>query len=262
MRISIWQQWASNHSTDFTVVGSFASVDEANKAAEELRALIAKIARWLERNGYFGGGEYWDKNPDAPLSPPEIEASKMYGVEWSQHSMDWFPGDETATDAIVTYDNMVFIYNISDTWLGSKPIDTIAKKLGGDVVVHGDKLPANESDTDVYVTISCIVLDKKAAAAIYTECQAYFERERKPRDYGNEPWRPYVDLDYIAQLEAHHRSMYDFSLEIFSDGFKRSGAQLNFENLYFFNIHFGLPALLNYLKAHQCRDIQLTLVEG
>ncbi len=90
MKISIWQQWASNHSTRFTVVGTFASAAEATKTANELKRLVTKIAQWLESNDYFNGGEYWDKNPDMPLSPPEIEISETYNVEWSQHSMDWF----------------------------------------------------------------------------------------------------------------------------------------------------------------------------
>lgn len=261
MRVSVWQQWASNHSTRFTVVGTFASAAEATKAANELKRLVTQIAEWLESNDYFNGGEYWDKNPDAPLSPPEIALSEIYDVEWSPHSMDWFPGDETATDVIVTYDNMLFIYNVSDTWLGSKPIDTIAEKLGGEVVVHGDRLPAGEGDSDVYVSILCSAPDEEVAEGIRTECTAYFELEKKSRDYGNEPWRPYADNDYLTQLKAHHHLMYDFDLAVAGDELTRNGAQINFRDLYFFSIHFGLPALLNYLKAKECQDIQLTLVE-
>jgi hypothetical protein len=31
MRISIWQQWASNHSAGFTMVGEFKSVGESSE---------------------------------------------------------------------------------------------------------------------------------------------------------------------------------------------------------------------------------------
>jgi hypothetical protein len=46
MRVSIWQQFSSNHSGHFWVVGTFKTVEDAQKAYDELRAMLTEIDRW------------------------------------------------------------------------------------------------------------------------------------------------------------------------------------------------------------------------
>jgi hypothetical protein len=43
MRVSIWQQFSSNHSSFFTVAGIFKTVELAEKATHELRSIIKTI---------------------------------------------------------------------------------------------------------------------------------------------------------------------------------------------------------------------------
>lgn len=46
MRISIWQQFSSNHSSGFTVVGEFATRSEAENAANKIREILYRLKDW------------------------------------------------------------------------------------------------------------------------------------------------------------------------------------------------------------------------
>ena len=84
MRISIWQQWASNHSTDFVLVGTFSTHEAAVKAADELHSVLQQIQ------------DYWvqirSDDPDARfegiLTPPEKAIRCHYEIDWIP--VDWF----------------------------------------------------------------------------------------------------------------------------------------------------------------------------
>jgi len=45
MRLSIWQQFSSNHSANFEIVGTFKTEELAHQAAEELREISRAIAQ-------------------------------------------------------------------------------------------------------------------------------------------------------------------------------------------------------------------------
>ena len=48
MRISIWQQFSSNHSSSFTIIGTFENSEAAQRAAIEFRAILEKIVGWYQ----------------------------------------------------------------------------------------------------------------------------------------------------------------------------------------------------------------------
>jgi hypothetical protein len=48
MHIRIWSQFSANHSAGFTVVGQFETSEQAAVVAEEIRAILRKIAQWHE----------------------------------------------------------------------------------------------------------------------------------------------------------------------------------------------------------------------
>jgi uncharacterized lipoprotein YehR (DUF1307 family) len=48
MKLSIWQQFSSNHSANFTTVGQFESAEWAQEALKEVQEIIQNIAWWHE----------------------------------------------------------------------------------------------------------------------------------------------------------------------------------------------------------------------
>ncbi|MBZ0318507.1 MAG: hypothetical protein K8L91_18990 [Anaerolineae bacterium] len=139
MRISIWQQFASNHSNSFTVVGEFESVEDAQNAADKLRASLQPILDW------------YDTNPEIEFNadpiPPELAIGKSYGVEWELRH-DWLPG-RTVGEVVSVLDNRIIIIS-EETWSPHEPLDQILVKLGATVRLEGAF-----SDTLLLVDIVC-----------------------------------------------------------------------------------------------------------
>src|SRR5579871_721435 len=82
MKVSIWQQFSSNHSGAYFVVGVFASDGEARRAENELKDILRTIDAWHRANPHAA------ENNDGTLFPPEREAAEKYHAEWL-HAIDW-----------------------------------------------------------------------------------------------------------------------------------------------------------------------------
>lgn len=70
MKVSIWQQFSSNHSGGFTVIGNFKSKENLGNATKELRTLI-ETARDSRNGDDVTGYEY--------------AIGLEYGFEWTEH---------------------------------------------------------------------------------------------------------------------------------------------------------------------------------
>ena len=141
MKISIWKQFSSNHSANFTTVGRFESEEKATVVANELRKMIQQISDWREKHPDFNSLAY-EQNPEtATLSPPELAIKDKYQVAWctweSKNSefeipIDWIH-NLASVDSVKQYQDLVWLEPLGNTWCGSHPFDHILKKLGGSV---------------------------------------------------------------------------------------------------------------------------------
>jgi len=86
MRIKIWQEFSSNNSARFTVVGIFETASAAQTATDKLMNMIRSILDWYQKSENAGLQEQWDSMPP---SPPEIQIAKQYNINWSPISLDW-----------------------------------------------------------------------------------------------------------------------------------------------------------------------------
>src|SRR5262245_22231538 len=121
MKLSLWQQFSSNHSASFTVVGTFESAEKANAAADKLRNILQAIYEWHQQHpGHLN-------QDDLVPTPPEVEFARRYGVEWTE-AMDWF-----YDRSVPVLDNSVILES-GETWREPTPFIGILKKLGGTVV--------------------------------------------------------------------------------------------------------------------------------
>ena len=168
MKISIWQQFSSNHSASFMIVGQFESVAMAESVASEVRLMIREIGSWWEQ---FEDAEAARKSLERSedITPLERRFATQYEVSWSQDArnnsvapLDWI-SDQNAANAVRTFDKLVIIEPV-DSWQGPHPIDKIIEKLGAQVA----------SDCEIYdsylsLHLSCTAPDQATADQIMGE---------------------------------------------------------------------------------------------
>ncbi|QPC83690.1 hypothetical protein G4Y79_04725 [Phototrophicus methaneseepsis] len=123
MKISIWQQFGSNHSSDFTVVGTFKSVSDAEQAAQTLLEIFGYIVE--QRIDIY----------DAKLVPAEVWYAEQYNIAWDRH-LDWL---YNADQQVTQLENTVIVSSyVASTWMGAAVIDELLPKLGASVQQDGE----------------------------------------------------------------------------------------------------------------------------
>ncbi len=105
MRISLWQQVSSNHSSNFTVVGKFESPELAQRAATEFKDIFDSIEEWQMQTGQF------PRERGIPPTPPEIEFSQKYGIQSWKEALDWLHARE-----VRLFDNHLIVTNHYKKW--------------------------------------------------------------------------------------------------------------------------------------------------
>jgi hypothetical protein len=163
MKISLWQQFSSNHSAHFDMVGKFESAERAEVAANELRSMLQTIGKWWERFNPEEQSAIREKlEAKGELTPPEIIFRDQYGINWAQHALDWVLG-EVSAEAVRVYRSIVYVSPTANTWAGVKPFDAIVEKLGGQVTVSQEDFDIAKVLT---VTIRFSAPDKIVADAV------------------------------------------------------------------------------------------------
>jgi hypothetical protein len=142
MRVSLWQQFSSNHSASFTVVGKFESSEKAEAVADELRHILQIISNYWQQ--YANKQRTTIENrliESEQLTPPEVVFRDQYQVGWTEYfgtgkmlPLDWVHGD-WALDGVRVFRNIVYLSPTGDTWAGPKPFNLILEKLGGHIAV-------------------------------------------------------------------------------------------------------------------------------
>lgn len=285
MKITLWQQFSANHSSSFTIVGTFSSIDEAQKAETIFREMFDSILEWQE---YERNNRYADiVNPNAPTFP-ETEYAAKYDLDWNEH-VDWIDGKN-----IFRVENHLFIADDSiPTWQSP---DLMLDLMGRftDVVNHSR---SNVPERTLLVTLSCMASDVAVATALYTILDSYFKSlEETDGDLITPPWIDFdeesrfnneenlqkqVILDHIEKIESgtidyatlgstlipkeeyvknlrqslSHTWINDQSCCI-GGKVEHDGLAINFPALYFCDSHKGLPVFIRYLEAQGCTQIQ------
>ncbi len=234
MRISIWQQWASNHSGSFTVVGKFQTHAAATKAAGDLRHIIATITDWYRRTENADAderrlnaiGEFMGA---LPLSPPEVEYAQQYGIDWNGRGIDWFTLEDNLK-AVHQFGRLVFVENTGDTWSLWMPFDDLLEKMGADVAIEAEPYAP-----PLTVNLSCLAPDEAIAEQITDLARASL----------SEP-------DFQKQMPGVLTSfppLSDMHIE-------RDGRRVILRHIDAPPIYDSLPRIIEYLVAQGCSDIE------
>jgi hypothetical protein len=156
MKISIWQQFSSNHSALFDLVGTFETPEKAKKMSEILIPIL-----W---EGYLYN-EHYGKTEN--LTPKEIEHDKT-------------KFDQELQENLVLYKNMIFLTNLWIDWIGSPPFKELIKLFGGSAVSNGE-IESTYSYLNLYIEAP----NEEIAQAIY---KLFIEGVLD--NYWIPPWKP------------------------------------------------------------------------
>lgn len=235
MKISIWQQFSSNHSSDFRIVGTFPTFEQAERAAREIQSILRDVASFW-RDLSPEEVQDWRGRLYGEITPIEQALSHVYGVRWSQradtpHGLDWLPFDsDEAMKAVVLFEKSVFIENISDTHVGAEPFETLLKMWGASVVGYYEV-----GEGAIGVTLTCLAPDEATADLLLHDIRLTWQ------DKANQARDILIGGRFAA---ADH---FDIRCE---------GLKLIYPIEFLNTIQEDFPAFIAYLWGHGCTQIE------
>lgn len=178
MKISIWQQFSSNHSAGFDIVGEFVSVEKAQEVYQTLHEILTLIKEFRRGHDEAIYGLTW----------PEQELSKQYNVEWKT-SIDWlFPDDESINKHLILHEKFVAVTNADNQcYEGGYPIAEIVKKLSDKTYTEFE----NRVNC-IEVQFDCILVDDAQRATLMKELTDFILIVNKESaETPDPPWREF-----------------------------------------------------------------------
>lgn len=250
MHISLWQLFSSNHSSRFTVVGEFKTIEAATNAAEELSALAQAIIDWHTNEPE---GDEFVLNPAdaAEPSPPEIDFMQKHHFDWGPYALDWW---EASVVPITQFEKLVFV-NGEESDSGARPFDELIEHFGGTPKIDGVIAGSNPSVSafgseqrfKVMATVTCRMPSLEMAEQIRAEIAGYLKN---------------VDSSHTTDSPWHiHNPGGGHATSTTRGHIERNGKYLLFSDLWFFHLGYGLPGLLAYLKHKGCQELEVGLLE-
>jgi hypothetical protein len=130
MKVSIWQQFSSNNSTDYMVVGEFQRASQAKAARELLITMLKDIAEWHRSQNTE---TTIDPRVFNELTPIELVYQQRLGSTWEE-GINWIPRYETVIEEYIEQvDNILIAQTMSHTLMRTptKPIEGIIELFNG-----------------------------------------------------------------------------------------------------------------------------------
>ncbi len=186
MRVSIWQQFSSNNSSSFTVVGVFDTPETAQRAAAEVRNIIEAMKVWHKEHPEEGDDIL--RSGGYPPTPAEVEVGKRFGFDWEQ-AVEWY----WYVSVEVILDRFVYIRPADfrpDT--AGEPFDKILSGLGGQGLLHGNSY--GDQIGTILAEVNCVAPDEATAQELVNK---------------------YLDWDHFSRAEGRHLHFYDWTFSEF-----------------------------------------------
>ncbi len=168
MRISVWEQFSSNHSASFTVVGQFQDAEAAYNAADEIRQAAKSIADWYSAHEAIQDAVI--QGAQETPTDAELQVCQTYGIS-CERSLDWLANCGYSEQIVRVYDNCVFvtnrIYVLCEGWSGEALFDQLMAKLALRTFVE------ESNSFAALVTIACTAPEVAAAQSIHDTVADY-----------------------------------------------------------------------------------------
>jgi len=246
VHISIWQQFSSNHSADFIVVGAFTTSEEAAKKGEELRQIIKKMAEWYDNPENREQIEtiyasFQEDEANRLHALPEIELNEKYDVGFSRVPLDWLENSTEVVKAVKVFDSLVVLDQLklgypNRTWAGQEPFDRILGKMGATVYVAEWM-----NGFGFWIRVTFTVPTIEAAAELVRDCELS-KKELHDPDKNTFRYLPWLLRDvWSIHQDGTQITLVIEDIEGFPDDFVE---------------------LLEFLKGRGCHDIRYELLNG
>jgi hypothetical protein len=261
MRISIWRQFASNHSADFAIVGTFESAEWAATVAEELRAMLRAIGAW---HAQFGDDELALDDALHALferdlmTPPEEAIKAQYQLGWAR-TLDWAEGPEVADVAVVQYEHLVVVQPLR-TWNGPTPFDAIMERLGGVLAVLSETY-----ESYLVLRLSGLAPDELTAQRILDDVD-YRETGRHRVSPHGLFWTDAAIMRkgrrvIFDNLELHHRASSRAGEPKLRRSRLRNQALSDAWRAQWLGVAQQIISLIEHLRAYGCTEIEYSVKE-
>lgn len=118
MKLTLWRQFSSNHSAHYTVVGQFATAEQAQSIKAELVAMLSEVGAWWGQWEFQEAFQIFQDHYEYPpvLTPPEEAIKARYQLRGYKVPLDWCWDIEAATLAVQTVKDMVIVDSPVETW--------------------------------------------------------------------------------------------------------------------------------------------------
>ncbi len=211
--------FSSNYISSFTVVGEFASHEEAEAAAGQIRQILTNLSNWQEH--HEDQMDAWRDNGDLTGYP--LELAEQYNIEW-RGAIGWF--SHARVD--IVFDRFIYITPSQRPEADGQPFDQLIDRLGGKGYHEGNI--GGDSTGWVLFNLTCRMPDEQTASAIY---KRYLGFNRRIKRIGSQlqfyKWRfdeePSLTT-LVKKLESEGCTgiQFDFQQVIPDDNIKLHGA--------------------------------------
>lgn len=294
MRISLWQQFSSNHSASYWVIGTFKTVDEAQHAYREMRGILEKLEQAMREN-------------PSTYTETEQAIAKQYQIEWTS-SIDWWPdydwlrrkkpeqenteGQHRIVAALSNVGNLVMASPPWDTRMSWQPFKALIGHFGAELSGY------DFYETEIFLKSHTIkpefrftAPDKTTADALETAINTYLAGPHVS-ETNPPPWHDdeanfqailgksqYLDSEAVAAIQQAWQDSYNIGINTPSlqrareiklskrltvdssptspPRLERDGLDFKFINLWFSNTELASAALIAYLEVKGCTNIHL-----
>lgn len=268
MKISIWQQFSSNHSANFTIIGQFKNPESARLTGSKIQDMMRAML-WVKRH-LTTGLDFADQlarlqqtEVDIPKALTEPEFTKYmqsflggaslaynfflqdhYDLKDWQFRLDWMDEDSPERDVII-FDKLVIVSPARETWAGIQIFDDILGKLGAEVA------SSQEGGKGLVINLHCTIPSVKVANQLRDELTIEVE---------DDDFRfitiPDVGTIYLGADTEYHITDTAFELR----RFEQPVIQDHDRNK--LRLVEGLELLIQYFKRHGCTDIRYSFSEA
>jgi hypothetical protein len=212
MRISVWQQFSSNHSGSYTVVGVFDTPEAARNAHTILQNMMHEIDTYSRQNKH----DSWTPNAI------EVQYEQMYSIQWHE-PIDWLtpfssavfrvPFQRRIDEHVLFFDRVVFVDSPAIlTWQTGHQFSDLMQAMGADTysrVYEGTSPDGEPFYAGVTLRLDCLAPTDAVAEEVYHVLARHLENRSLTPWYIYHPrFDPLMEGSNLntEQLQAVHEA--------------------------------------------------------
>lgn len=253
MKLSLWQQFSSNHSASFRLVGQFESEVAAQQATRKLESMLNELDIWWQAIDLNNRETiYLELLEKRSWPPPEMEWQTAYNLKQSYLLLDWWVEHHSSKDFVRTIRDLL-ILDPGSTWSDPEMFVEILEQWGGKIHYESSAL-----ENHLFLRLDCTLRDAFTASTLWQQI------EQTTNNVGKHAIRvPNLRYTYgYAELEGNTICFRDVTLQpdFFLEGWSTNTSfQTQFETLLKFVESFQ-PLVIAY-KFYQTEPYPFDIPE-